>query len=52
MNNQGKHPMMSKWRTRALALALLVGTPALVAAQNAIQSINSTPASGCRGGSN
>ena len=46
MNNQGKHPMMSKWRTRALALALLVGTPALVAAQNAIQSINSTQQAG------
>jgi type IV pilus assembly protein PilQ len=46
MNNKGKQPIMSKWRTRALALALLVGAPALVAAQNAIQSINSTQQAG------
>ncbi|MFZ2651495.1 MAG: type IV pilus secretin PilQ [Burkholderiaceae bacterium] len=36
--------MLSKWRTCALALTLLVGMPA--AAQNAIQSINSTQQAG------
>jgi type IV pilus assembly protein PilQ len=38
--------MMSKWRARALALALTVGAPALAMAQNAIQSINSTQQAG------
>ena len=46
MNNQGNTPMMSKWRTLKLALALLVGAPGLVAAENAIQSINSTQQAG------
>ena len=46
MNNKGKTTMLSKWRTFALALTLLVGLPATVAAQNAIQSINSTQQAG------
>ena len=46
MNHKGKKPMTSTWRTCALALALLVGTPGWVAAQNAIQSINSTQQAG------
>jgi type IV pilus assembly protein PilQ len=46
MNHKGINPMTSKWRTCALVLALLVGAPGLVAAQNAIQSINSTQQAG------
>jgi type IV pilus assembly protein PilQ len=46
MNHKGTNPMTSKWRTCALALALLLGAPGLVAAQNAIQSINSTQQAG------
>ena len=46
MNNKGKTTMLSKWRTCALALTLLVSLPATVAAQNAIQSINSTQQAG------
>jgi type IV pilus assembly protein PilQ len=46
MNNKGIMMMLSKWRTQALALTLLVGLPASVAAQNAIQSINSTQQAG------
>ena len=38
--------MMSKWRARALAFALVVGAPAIAIAQNAIQSINSTQQAG------
>ncbi len=44
MNHKGINSMISKWRIRALAL--LVCAPTLVAAQNAIQSINSTQQSG------
>ena len=46
MNNNGKTTMLSKWRTCALALTLLVGLPAVAVAQNAIQSINSTQQAG------
>ena len=44
MNHKGITSMISKWRI--CALALLAGAPALVAAQNAIQSINSTQQAG------
>ncbi len=37
---------MSKWRTRALALALFVGAPIAALAQNAIQSITSSVQAG------
>ena len=37
---------MSKWRSRALAFALLVGLPLVATAQNAIQSINSSQQAG------
>jgi type IV pilus assembly protein PilQ len=46
MNNNGKIPMMRNWRARAVALALLIGASGLAAAQNAIQSINSTQQAG------
>ncbi len=46
MKNKGITTMLSQWRTCALALTLLVGLPAGVAAQNAIQSINSTQQAG------
>jgi type IV pilus assembly protein PilQ len=46
MKNKGIMMMLSKWRTRALALTLLVGMPSWVVAQNAIQSINSTQQAG------
>ncbi len=46
MNDKGIMMMLSKWRTQALALTLLVGMPAWVAAQNAIQSISSTQQAG------
>ena len=46
MNSNQEIQMMSKWRARALAFALLVGAPAIALAQNAIQSINSTQQAG------
>ncbi len=44
-SNQEKR-IMSKWRSRALAMALWIGAPMAALAQNAIQSINSTQQAG------
>jgi len=38
--------MMSKWRSRALALAFVLGTPVMALADNVIQSINSSQQAG------
>lgn len=46
MKNMQEIQIMGKLRARLLALALFVGAPGLVFAQNAIQSINSTQQSG------
>jgi type IV pilus assembly protein PilQ len=46
MKRTQENQMMSKWRARALAFALVAGTPFLAMAQNAIQSINSTQQAG------
>jgi type IV pilus assembly protein PilQ len=44
-SNQEKR-IMSKWRSRAIAMALWIGAPVAALAQNAIQSINSTQQAG------
>jgi type IV pilus assembly protein PilQ len=46
MKSNQEIQMMSKWRSRALALALCIGLPLAAHAQNAIQSINSSQQAG------
>ncbi len=46
MKSNQEIQMMSKWRSRALALALFVGAPVIAFAQNAIQSITSSVQAG------
>ena len=46
MKSNQENQMTSKWRSRALALALFLGASASAMAQNAIQSINSTQQAG------
>jgi type IV pilus assembly protein PilQ len=46
MKSNQEIQMMSKWRSRALALVLCVGLPLAAHAQNAIQSINSSQQAG------
>lgn len=46
MKSNQENRIMSKWRSRALAVALWIGAPAAALAQNAIQSINTTQQAG------
>ena len=46
MKSNQENRIMSKWRSRAMAVALLIGAPIAALAQNAIQSINSTQQAG------
>ncbi len=46
MKSNQENRNMSKWRSRALAVALWIGAPAAALAQNAIQAINTTQQSG------
>ena len=46
MNSNREKQMTSKWRARALALAMMVALPASALAQATIQSINSTQQAG------
>jgi type IV pilus assembly protein PilQ len=46
MKSNQENRIMSKWRFRALAMALWIGAPMAALAQNAIQSINSTQQAG------
>jgi type IV pilus assembly protein PilQ len=46
MKSNQEMQMMSKWRSRALALVLLIGLPFAALADNAIQSINSSQQAG------
>jgi type IV pilus assembly protein PilQ len=46
MKSNQENRIMSKWRSRALAMALWVGAPMAALAQNAIQSINTTQQGG------
>jgi type IV pilus assembly protein PilQ len=46
MKSNQENRIMSKWRSRALAVALWAGAPIVALAQNAIQSINSTQQAG------
>ena len=46
MKSNQENQMMSKWRARALALALFAAVPSAALAQATIQSINSTQQAG------
>jgi type IV pilus assembly protein PilQ len=46
MKSNQENRIMSKWRSRALAMALWIGAPMAALAQNAIQSINTTQQAG------
>ena len=46
MKSNQENRIMSKWRSRALAVALWIGAPMAALAQNAIQSINTTQQAG------